>query len=65
MSTSRFSPQQLPRLEHPDGSPIRALVVDDEPSLAELVGMGTRMLGWDVTVAHEGQEASDCASRAT
>ncbi len=57
MSTSRFSPQQLPRLEHPDGSPIRALVVDDEPSLAELVGMGTRMLGWDVTVAHEGQEA--------
>lgn len=57
MSTSRFSPQQLPRLEHPDGSPIRALVVDDEPSLAELVSMGTRMLGWDVTVAHEGQEA--------
>ncbi|MGO3152389.1 MAG: response regulator transcription factor [Galactobacter sp.] len=57
MTTSRFSPQQLPRLEHPDGSPIRALVVDDEPSLAELVSMGTRMLGWDVYVAHEGQDA--------
>lgn len=57
MSTSRFSPQQLPRLEHPDGSPIRALVVDDEPSLAELVSMGTRMLGWDVTVSHDGQDA--------
>ena len=57
MTTSRFSPQQLPRLEHPDGSPIRALVVDDEPSLAELVSMGTRMLGWDVTVSHDGQDA--------
>ncbi|MGO1319715.1 MAG: response regulator transcription factor [Galactobacter sp.] len=57
MTTSRFSPQQLPRLEHPDGSPIRALVVDDEPSLAELVSMGTRMLGWDVYVAHDGPDA--------
>jgi two-component system OmpR family response regulator len=57
MTTSRFSPQQLPRLEHPDGSPIRALVVDDEPSLAELVSMGTRMLGWDVYVSHDGQDA--------
>jgi two-component system OmpR family response regulator len=44
-------------LEHPDGSPIRALVVDDEPSLAELVSMGTRMLGWDVYVSHDGQDA--------
>lgn len=57
MSTSRFSPSELPRLEHPDGSPVRALVVDDEPSLAELVSMGTRMLGWDVRVAHDGPSA--------
>jgi two-component system OmpR family response regulator len=31
--------------------------VDDEPSLAELVSMGTRMLGWDVYVSHDGQDA--------
>ena len=57
MSTSRFSPQELPRLEHPDGSPIRALVVDDEPTLADLVAMGVRMLGWEATVCHDGLEA--------
>ncbi|MET1035764.1 MAG: response regulator transcription factor [Arthrobacter sp.] len=57
MSNSRFTPSQLPRLEHPDGTSIRALVVDDEPSLAELVSMGARMLGWDVRVAHDGPAA--------
>ncbi|GAA4367082.1 response regulator transcription factor [Paeniglutamicibacter cryotolerans] len=36
---------------------MRALIVDDEPSLAELVSMGTRMLGWDVRVAHDGPAA--------
>ncbi|MEE1622068.1 response regulator transcription factor [Zafaria sp. Z1313] len=57
MTNSRFVPSQLPRLAHPDGSPIRALVVDDEPSLAELVSMGARMLGWEVRVAHDGPSA--------
>ncbi|MGO2053004.1 DNA-binding response regulator [Arthrobacter sp. MYb211] len=57
MSDSRFSPAQLPRLTHPDGTPIKVLVVDDEPSLAELVAMGTRMLGWEATMAHDGPEA--------
>ena len=47
----------LPRLAHPDGSPIRALVVDDEKSLAELVGMGLRMLGWSVVTAGDGLDA--------
>ncbi|OMH30684.1 response regulator transcription factor [Tersicoccus sp. Bi-70] len=47
----------LPRLEHPDGSPIRALVVDDEPSLAELVSIGLRMVGWDVETVHDGENA--------
>jgi len=32
-------------------------VVDDEPSLAELVSMGTRMLGWQVRVAGDGPSA--------
>ncbi len=47
----------LPRLTHLDGSPIRALVVDDETSLAELVGMGLRMLGWNVHTAPDGLRA--------
>lgn len=47
----------LPPLTHPDGSPIRALVVDDEASLADLVSMGLRMLGWNVRTANDGQSA--------
>ena len=47
----------LPRLRHPDGMPIRALVVDDEASLAELVSLGLRMVGWDVSVAADGDAA--------
>ena len=65
MPASRFSPTQLPRLTHPDGTPIRVLVVDDEPSLAELVSMGTRMLGWDATVAHDGPSAVEAARAST
>lgn len=57
MNDSRFSPSQLPRLTHPDGTAIKVLVVDDEPSLAELVSMGTRMLGWESAIAHDGPEA--------
>lgn len=57
MATTRSFTDNLPRLKHPDGSPIRALVVDDEPSLAELMSMGLQMAGWDVQVAHDGNEA--------
>ncbi|WP_285725688.1 response regulator transcription factor [Psychromicrobium xiongbiense] len=57
MSTTRSFTENLPRLNHPDGSPIRALVVDDEPSLAELMSMGLQMAGWDVEVAHDGESA--------
>lgn len=55
--------KNLPLLEHPDGSPIRALVVDDEAMLAELVGVGLRMIGWDVRQAGDGPTALDTASR--
>lgn len=51
------STHPLPALQHPDGSPIRALVVDDEPSLAELMKMGLELSGWDVVVAHDGNTA--------
>jgi two-component system OmpR family response regulator len=47
----------LPKLRHPDGSAVRALVVDDEPQLSDLVRMGLRMAGWDVHVAHDGPSA--------
>ncbi|MCC9205818.1 response regulator transcription factor [Arthrobacter sp. zg-Y769] len=53
-ASSQFPSGDLPRLAHPDGSPIRALVVDDERSLAELVSMGLRMLGWNVVTAGDG-----------
>jgi len=40
-----------------DGSPIRALVVDDERSLAELIGMALRYEGWDTRIAETGAAA--------
>lgn len=55
--------KNLPLLERPDGSPIRALVVDDEAMLAELVGVGLRMIGWDVRQAGDGPTALDTARR--
>lgn len=45
------------RLTRPDGSPVRAVVVDDEVTLAELVTMALRYEGWDVRSATSGQEA--------
>jgi two-component system OmpR family response regulator len=40
-----------------DGGPIRALVVDDEPVLAEMVSMTLRYEGWRVATASNGAEA--------
>ena len=57
MATSHSMTNNLPQLTHPDGSPIRALVVDVEPSLSELMSMGLRMAGWSVAVAADGPEA--------
>lgn len=51
----------LPQLSHPDGSPVRALVVDDEPMLADLVSMGLSLCGWEVRVAHAGRAAVETA----
>lgn len=41
----------------PDGTPLRALVVDDEVNIAELVAMALRYEGWSVETAHTGSEA--------
>jgi two-component system, OmpR family, response regulator len=43
--------------ERPDGTPIRVLVVDDEPSLAELLASVLRYEGWDIAVAADGSSA--------
>src|SRR5208282_6196582 len=41
----------------PDGTPIRVLVVDDEPSLAELLASVLRYEGWDIRTAADGSSA--------
>jgi len=43
--------------QHPDGTPVRVLVVDDEPSLAELLSSVLRYEGWSVRTAGSGAEA--------
>ena len=47
----------LPELSHPDGAPVRVLVVDDEPMIADLLSMGFTLCGWEVIVAHDGATA--------
>jgi two-component system OmpR family response regulator len=49
--------QSRPRLKHPDGSPIRVLVVDDEPTLTDLLQMALRYEGWEVKTAADGRHA--------
>jgi two-component system OmpR family response regulator len=44
-------------LTRPDGSPVRVLVVDDEPALSELLSMALRYEGWDVRTAADGLAA--------
>ena len=46
-----------PALTRADGSPLRVLVVDDEPNIAELLAMALRYEGWQTTVAHTGSRA--------
>jgi len=51
------------RLTRPDGSPIRILAVDDEPSLTELLSLALRYEGWVVTTAATGAQAVRAASQ--
>src|SRR5256885_13647088 len=48
-------------LQRPDGSPVRVLVVDDEPSLAELLASVLRYEGWNVVTAGSGAGAGRAA----
>ncbi len=56
-------PQTMPpaKLTRIDGSPVRALVVDDEVSLGDLLQMALRYEGWDVRTATGGQQALSLA----
>jgi two-component system OmpR family response regulator len=44
-------------LRRADGSPVRVLVVDDEPSLAELLASVLRYEGWEIRTAADGSSA--------
>ncbi len=50
-------------LTRADGTPIRALVVDDGVNLAELVAMALRYEGWEVRTAHSGSEGVAATGR--
>jgi two-component system OmpR family response regulator len=56
-----MAPHRTASLTRPDGSPLRVLVVDDEPNIAELVGMALRYEGWEATVVHTGSKAVSAA----
>jgi two-component system, OmpR family, response regulator len=45
------------QMKRTDGEPIRALVVDDEPVLAEMISMTLRCEGWQVLIAGDGATA--------
>ncbi|MGP5198154.1 response regulator transcription factor [Brachybacterium alimentarium] len=47
----------LPALAHPDGSPVRVLVVEDEPTIADLLRFPLQMVGWEVTLSGDGLAA--------
>jgi two-component system, OmpR family, response regulator len=50
-------------IQRPDGTPVRVLVVDDEPSLAELLASVLRYEGWEVRTAASGADAVRLASQ--
>jgi two-component system OmpR family response regulator len=64
--TSSATPAGTPGpLRRPDGSPVRVLVVDDEPNIAELLSMALRLEGWEILVAHTGSQAVTTARAQT
>ncbi|MEO6502919.1 MAG: response regulator transcription factor, partial [Jatrophihabitantaceae bacterium] len=52
--TSASRPSSLLRA---DGTPVRVLVVDDEPNLADLLTMALRYEGWEIRAASDGLNA--------
>jgi two-component system OmpR family response regulator len=56
-SSSTLNPTARPGALREDGTPIRVLVVDDEPSLSELLMLALRYEGWDIRTAPDGTSA--------
>ncbi|MDO0928557.1 response regulator transcription factor [Streptomyces sp. TG1A-8] len=54
MNTTRSG---RPALTRPDGTPLRVLVVDDDPDLAEVLTGALRYEGWQVRAAGDGSRA--------
>ncbi len=62
--TTATHPHQRAAHDHltrPDGGPVRALVVDDEPTIGELVSTALRYEGWEVRTALTGFAAVKAA----
>ena len=55
--TDTFDSASRPKITRADGSPVRALVVDDEATLTDLLQMALRYEGWEVKTAGDGQTA--------
>ncbi|MGW1837692.1 response regulator transcription factor [Streptomyces sp. BBFR2] len=51
------APGGQPGLRRADGGPVRVLVVDDEPSLADLLSLALRYEGWDIRAEGDGAGA--------
>jgi two-component system, OmpR family, response regulator len=56
-SAARAAGAEGSSLQRSDGTPIRVLVVDDEPSLAELLASVLRYEGWEIRTAGDGSNA--------
>jgi len=56
-AASTSAPLERSRMTHLDGTPVRVLVVDDEPSIAELLSMALRYEGCTVKTAADGLAA--------
>ncbi|SFC42886.1 two-component system, OmpR family, response regulator [Micromonospora sediminimaris] len=60
MAAMRIEGEATPgrvELRRPDGEPVRVLVVDDEPTLTDLLSMALRYEGWQVRTAADGMAA--------
>ena len=57
MSVENAVPAATARFRRLDGSPVRVVVVDDEASLTDLLGMALRYEGWEVRSAADGHSA--------
>jgi len=53
-----MAPLDLPPLRRADGTPARALVVDDEEALADAVALALESDGWAVTTMYRGRDVA-------